>query len=476
MRVLCLKRTAIAPTLVPGGPVVKRGGHPAQRPAARRAPPTACRRISSWLGLSSTTRTTPNGRPAAPAPSHTDSMSTAIAPPRVQLRAALAQRESRNAHERDPRAPSARARSVVRRAHPRDHRAWAPRGGPRRGRVHLLGDDHFAGHRLRVEAAAEADHQQRTAPHEQSSSRAASRERCGPMPVLRTSALRRGRGDQRGLDPHRRRDQELAHGWPPTATGPLASCGRGLHRVAIPQARPPRRQPQLAERDPRRGRAPLSTAPSSVAGQPVSVHAPASTSPGTLRRAPGRSAARAGRGAEGRGVLAGDLEALDRRRPRAAVAARPAPAGSARAARPRSSCISRSAPDSETARYWLPAGAPAAALRSNRYWTGVPTPAANGWSSTGSVVDDVQVHDRRAARASPACPRSAPSRGSSSPPARSCGSATIARLRLDAIRRRDAARPSTAIAVTCALQPLGAPAQTHLDAGVCERAAAQGRR
>ena len=60
--------------------------------------------------------------------------------------------------------------------------------------------------------------------------------------------------------------------------------------------------------------------------------------------------------------------------------------------------ISSSAPDSETARYCIPASTPPASLRSKTYCTGDSTPPTNGSSHTRAVVYHVQVDDRGVAQ------------------------------------------------------------------------------
>ena len=260
------------------------------------------------------------------------------------------------------------------------------------GRVDLLGDDHFAGHRLVVQAAAEADHEQRPA-RSRSASPAAARAVRGPCPSC---------GRARRAPPRR-------SARPRSAAAPPAAARSRRRRRARPSAAaagrrrgtgPSRRglDAEPAQAASAAASCPLSTALSSVAGQPVAVQVPASSRPGTAVRARGRSAPHAGRGAERGGVLARDQEALDARARGRAAAARAAPAGSARAAPRRSSASPARRPTATRPDTGSPAGAPAAPLRSNRYCTGVPTPAANGWSQHDAVVDDVEVHDRRGAQ------------------------------------------------------------------------------
>ena len=137
---------------------------------------------------------------------------------------------------------------------------------------------------------------------------------------------------------------------------------------------------------------PLRTAPSMVAGHPVSVHAPARKQirQAGPRTGPPRQAARGL--AKGGLVLARDVEPAHLR-PACA-------AGNTRASSPRNCSRKASvgnwayapAPESETASAW-PSVSPAAAVRSNTHCTGVPTPAANGVGHHRPVVDHVQVYD-----------------------------------------------------------------------------------
>ena len=235
----------------------------AQRARRRSAPPTACGRNSSWLGLSSTTRTTAKGRPAAPAASHARLHVDRQRARRAQLLAPLAGGDLADADDRALRARSGRRRAARRRAarRRRSRRARA-RGLRRRPRQHLLGDDHFARARLRVEAAAEAEHEQRLRP---ARARAARRPRAtSPAPSRSCARARRARpsGSAPARTPAARHD-DLAGAAPRSPPR-----GRG-GRLELASARL------------RAAACPLITAPSSVAGQPVSVQLPASTSPGT---------------------------------------------------------------------------------------------------------------------------------------------------------------------------------------------------
>ena len=152
---------------------------------------------------------------------------------------------------------------------------------------------------------------------------------------------------------------------------------------------------------------PLRTAPSIVSGQPVSVHAPASSSPGTEVAAPGRSAPAPGacRNVARRSLV---TKKSVTRGPAAAgnscsSAGRNAPAAP-RSGRPRSS----SAADSDTARY-CPVGRPAVAgLVEHPLHRRIHR---GGERQLGDlpVVDHVHVDDRRRAQVMPsaAAPRDA---------------------------------------------------------------------
>ena len=360
---------------------MKRGGDrcAAAPGRARSAPPTACGRSSSWLGLSSTTRTTPNGRPPAPAGKphrlHVDGDRAA----RVQLRAPLAERQLRDAHD----VPDADLQPQPRQARPTSACGEVAAHGAS-GCV-LVG--------RRVDLA-----RRRSLP------RATEDSSSPPQKPSTSSGL--ARRDRRA-----RRGSQRA-----PAPGPCRSCGRAPRarprRSAPPRRAAARRRHSLIRRPPARParrQAPATRSRRRLAGpadpQLVQRHrrgAPSAQHRALERRRPARvgpaagqresrqrgararaQRRRAGDGAERRGVLARDLEALDGAPSRARGSScvdRRQVALAQRVAR--SSCISPSAPDSDTARYWQPAGAPAAALRSNRYCTGVLTPAANGSSST----------------------------------------------------------------------------------------------
>ena len=209
---------------------------------------------------------------------------------------------------------------------------------------------------------------------------------------------------------------------------------------------------------------------------------PAGVGPGAREQQPGhrglvRRAQRrpAGRGAERRGVLARDEEALDARlRARAAAAPR-APAGSARAARRRSSPSPARRPTATP-----PDTGSRRARRPRRCGRTGTAPACRRPRRSGlahrPVVDDVQVHDRRAlerpqpaARSSRAAARAAPRRARAGP--RRSPRRRPARRAAARARAVDAESP-----LRDALDPLRAPAEPHLDAGRAQRARARARR
>src|SRR6185503_20113730 len=125
---------------------------------------------------------------------------------------------------------------------------------------------------------------------------------------------------------------------------------------------------------------PLRTALSIVAGQPVSVHAPASHTAGCRVAAPGRSRRVP---ATCRKVAAGSLCTMKS----STCASRAAGNSAANAGRksPRSSARLRPshsvAAESDTVSTW-PRDAPEAAVRSKIHWSGVSQPAASGRSVT----------------------------------------------------------------------------------------------
>ena len=221
---------------------------------------------------------------------------------------------------------------------------------------------------------------------------------------------------------------------------------------------------ECAPRAPRSAAAwPLRTAPSIVAGQPVSVQAPASTRPGSAVRGPGAQRRAPGRGAERRGVLAGDEELLapsPRGRP---AAARRAPAGSARAAPRRSRRARRRRPTARrrgTGRRVRPEPLGAVEHPLHRR----ADAGGERMLEHPPVVDDVQVDDRRACRAAPATsrPTPAPCRAAAAPPGRAGPPAidgvgverwAAAELDREAVVRRRRDRASRRAA------------QPHLDAG-----------
>ena len=348
----------------------------APQPCAARSPLAGRRRRPGCAAARARGCRAPPARPRtgarrASAASHTDSMSTAIAPPACSSARRSPTRDLRDADQIADAHLHAEPRQASEQL-PREVAVdRAPRGGlrrwPRRPRSATI-----------------------TSPGTDSSSRP-------PQKPSTSSALLTPAGRAPPRPP-----------WPSRA--PCRSCARARPGRPRRSARPPRAAaPRRADRssgrpgsDRRRGGrcplappsmpsdcsataaawCPLSTALSSVAGQPVSVQDPASASPAMAVRAFGRSAATPGAALN---VAACSRVTWKRSTaaPRVPAAeARSAPAGSARAAPRRSSpspAPHRTAtrPDTDT-----PGGAPAAAPRSNRYCTGVPTPAANGCSQT----------------------------------------------------------------------------------------------
>ncbi len=266
------------------------------------------------------------------------------------------------------------------------------------------------------------------------------------------------RDQQRPPGAAARRSAALAHRNAPLIVRPL-SAGVTLAAAGI--------EPERAQRR-RAAACPLSTAPSSVAGQPVSVQAPASTSPdsGGLR---GRGAARRPRrGAKCGGVLAGHQEALDAAPRARAGTARPAPAGSARAERPRSSASPARRPTATPPDTGTPAGA--AARRCDR------TRTAPAFPRRPRTTRRHAGHRRRAGSRSASCPgrssaaaphpqpaaRAAPRRAGAAPPrSRRLGAQALLRARGRHLKARSGA-----------LEPLGPPAEPHLDPGPASARAA----
>ena len=289
MRVLCLTRTAMRAYLSPPGP--SREGAAAtraQRPRrAQRAAHAPAARNSSCAGaVEHHAHDRERPLPRRPAASHTDSMSTAIAPA-ARSCARRSPSASRDTHTIVPRAhlqpaPVERARS----SSPRHRTARAhlvvPFVG---GRVAPPRRRSLPRPELRVEARRRSRARAAPRPARAASSPAAACARAGPMPVLRTRAPRARRA---------------------RSAPPPARSGAATSRSLTPRSRTRiglrRRQRQRSSVGPSASRAPaawpLSTAPSSVAGQPVSVQAPASTSPGDVgaRRRAQRRARRAPRG------------------------------------------------------------------------------------------------------------------------------------------------------------------------------------
>src|SRR5271166_6328483 len=367
MRVLCLTRAAIRGTLECGRPLVKRPGDAAQSPGGTQG--TDCRLGAHQL-VRGAVEDDPDHpeRPSAraggePHRLHVDRDRTAS----VQLRTTLAGDDVRDADD------AAAAQLQAPPGEPGDEVARKVAADALLGvafirrRIHLGGDDHFAGDRLPVEPAAEAHDEQRLAglTLELAGGRLGPRR---PHPGLSHRGSPPCGGDQDRLEPQGSGHHHLARGHRCTPRGSSEDRTRG-------GSMPTRRRAATA------AAWPLSTAPSSVAGQPVAVQVPASTSPATAVSGPGRSAPTPGRE---RKVAA--CSRVTRKLSTVASRARGSRAVSAGRKRSRSSStlipISRSAPDSDTARYWQPAGAPAARLRSKRYCTGVPTPAANACSQT----------------------------------------------------------------------------------------------
>jgi hypothetical protein len=128
---------------------------------------------------------------------------------------------------------------------------------------------------------------------------------------------------------------------------------------------------------------PLRTAPSIVAGQPVSVQAPASDSPGTSVCAGGLSPPAPG---AARNVARGERVTVESSS--VALRARGSICTSASVDRATicalGSFISATAADSEIASSW-PVSTPAASVRSKIHWSGEETTAATGvWSTRRS--------------------------------------------------------------------------------------------
>src|SRR5271165_105561 len=384
MRVLCLTRTDMPATLVAGAPVVKGvvdrapfvqgAGHPSQRAGSAQ-------RLDHGANTEQLVRGAvehdphdperpPAGAAAQPHRLHVD-RDRALRP---ELLAALADGDPRDAYDRTGPELQAAARELL---HELGREVAAH--GPLRivlvgCRVDPLGNDHFAGHRRALEPATEADDEDGSGPLPRQ------QRRGGPCPLgthagLAHDGTARGRGDQGGLDPQGRREEDRRHGRRRASAGtPLAASG------ALPAAAAEAGSP-TPSRAARAAACPLRTALSSVAGQPVAVQVPASTRPGTDVAGPGRSEATPG--------LARNVAACSRVTRKLSTWA-PRARGSSRSssgtyiARSSSTLIliSRSAPDSDTARYWQPAGTPPAAVRSNRYWTGLSTPAAKRCSHT----------------------------------------------------------------------------------------------
>ena len=143
-----------------------------------------------------------------------------------------------------------------------------------------------------------------------------------------------------------------------------------------------------------RGRVtPLRTAPSIVAGHPVSVHAPARYRPATRAR-PGAAARRCRALPERGALLARHEEQLDAGGPRLAGRAARAPATNCERSSSRGLADVRVGAPTARPRGTGPARARPTRVRSNTHCTGVPTPAANGEVGHPPVVDDVHVDDR----------------------------------------------------------------------------------
>ncbi len=147
---------------------------------------------------------------------------------------------------------------------------------------------------------------------------------------------------------------------------------------------------------------PLRTAPSIVAGQPVSVQAPARNRFGTRVSARRRRRRVLGACAEGRRGLAGREEALEH-----GVARRGQQAPELGLEACARSGVGRDADPAVRGRQRHREILPALEARSPRCGrrstaSGEPTAAANSCGKIAPVPDDVQVHDRRACRAPPA--------------------------------------------------------------------------
>ena len=154
-------------------------------------------------------------------------------------------------------------------------------------------------------------------------------------------------------------------------------------------------------RRPRRAARPLRTAPSMVAGHPVSVHAPATARPGQAVPGPGSEAAVPGRA---RKVALRSLVTRESTsRASAGLGQQPAQLGGD----PRHQVVGPAAEQVVGSRHrhrhvlrpGRTAGPPRPddAVRSKTHWTGEPTPARSGQRVTGPVEDQVDVDDGRGA-------------------------------------------------------------------------------
>src|SRR5829696_5478968 len=164
---------------------------------------------------------------------------------------------------------------------------------------------------------------------------------------------------QRGPDEVARAVEPLGKGRRHAATSSVGACRPAASRAAA---------------------TPLRTALSMVAGQPVSVQAPATYRPSICVFGPGRSAAVPGpclKVARCSRVTKNSSTLAD-----AASGKSCSSAGTNWARNSSTFCVMYSrAQESETARYW-PCSRPVPRVRSKTHWTGVSCPAANGRSVT----------------------------------------------------------------------------------------------
>ena len=271
---------------------------PARRAGRRRAPAGASARGWGCPAPRARPRRAVARRRAA---SHTDSMSTAIAPPACSSRAPLAQREPRDAHDRCP--PRTFRPGAVQRGRERLAQRRSSTGS---AGVPFVGGRHAPPRRRSLRPGTDCSSSPPQKPSTSSARPARSAQRAG----RRAGAVRAHAGLVHGAAARAPSAISSASSRSGAAHEQLAHRQPGVprplprHRRAEPALiRPPAPAPAVPGGRSRRLAAraaawPLSTAPSSVAGQPVSVQAPGQHQAGH-RRCGRRGAARRPRARRG---------------------------------------------------------------------------------------------------------------------------------------------------------------------------------